>query len=415
MIQCIHHIFASKFSEMKQFISGIIIVIGITSSGLAQMSPYKFGQGLNVLGKDSSFSMKAAFRFQNLFDNSWTISGDDFGKVEELKSKFMVRRARFKFDGFAYTPKLKYKFEIGLSNRDISHDGDAYFGKGASIIYDAYVQWNFYKGFSLQAGQAKLPGNRERVISSANMQFVDRSILNAAFNLDRDIGIMLIHDGRIGKARTKLIAALSQGAGRNVTSGNFDGYEYTFRGELLPFGSFTSKGDYFGSDLVREEKPKLSIGASYDYNEKSVRSRNNLGGFLVIPDAKYKNISTGFIDMMFKFKGFSFMGEYAIRATHDRDAQLYDINNVVIGKYTTGAAINLQAGYLFQSNYELAFRYAQVNPQNSIVGNREKQYMIGLSRFVVGHKLKVQTDIGYYEKENKDDALAWRVQMEIHF
>lgn len=400
---------------MKQFVVGVLMSVGICSQSIAQMSPYKFGEGLNVMGKDSSFSMKASFRFQNLFDNTWTISGDDFGKVEELKSKFMVRRARFKFDGFAYTPKLKYKFEVGLSNRDIQHDGDAYFGKGASIIYDAYVSWNFYKGFSLQAGQAKLPGNRERVISSANMQFVDRSILNAAFNLDRDVGVMLIHDGKLGKAKTKLIVALSQGEGRNVIAGNFNGYEYTFRGEILPFGTFTSKGDYFGSDLCREEKPKLSIGISYDYNEKSVRSRNNLGKFLVVDDAIYKGVSTGFVDMMFKFKGFSFMGEYAIRATADRNAQLYDVNDAVVGTYFTGAAINLQAGYLFKSNYELAFRYSQVNPQNTLVGNNEKQYLIGFSKFVVGHKLKVQTDIGYYEKANKDDALAWRIQMEIYF
>lgn len=397
-----------------------IIIIGtvclvFVNPLFSQMSAYTFGDGLNVVGKDSSFSMSAAFRFQTLLDNSWTVNGDDLNDIGNLESKMLVRRARFKFDGFAYSPKLKYKFEVGLSNRDITNDGDAYFGKGPSLIYDAYVVWNFYKRFSLQAGQGKLPGNRERVISSGNMQFVDRSILNSAFNLDRDIGLMLIHDGSIGKVKTKLVAAISQGAGRNVISGNYGGYEYTFRGEILPFGIFKSKGDYSGGDLEREEKPKLAIGGTFDYNEKTVRTRNNLGRFLVTSDAQYKSVMTGFADFMFKYKGLSLMGEYAIRGTDDHDANLYDASNNIIGVYTTGAALNIQAGYLFKSNYEIALRYTKVNPQNSLVGNNEQEYTLGFSKYVVGHNLKIQTDIGYLQQANGDDAIGWRIQMDICF
>ena len=55
------------------------------------------------------------------------------------------------------------------------------------------MKWNFYKNFELWFGQAKLPGNRERIVSSGNLQFVDRSILNAGFNIDRDLGIQFRH------------------------------------------------------------------------------------------------------------------------------------------------------------------------------------------------------------------------------
>ena len=37
--------------------------------------------------------------------------------------------------------------------------------------------WNFYENFELWAGQTKLPGNIERVISSGNLQQVDRSLI----------------------------------------------------------------------------------------------------------------------------------------------------------------------------------------------------------------------------------------------
>jgi phosphate-selective porin OprO and OprP len=33
-------------------------------------------------------------------------------------------------------------------------------------VLDAVAKWNFAENFSLWFGQAKLPGNRERVISS---------------------------------------------------------------------------------------------------------------------------------------------------------------------------------------------------------------------------------------------------------
>ena len=56
-----------------------------------------------------NYKIKAAFRFQNLYTGEWNIRNDDFNYVEGLESNFLVRRARLKFDGWAYTPKLKYK------------------------------------------------------------------------------------------------------------------------------------------------------------------------------------------------------------------------------------------------------------------------------------------------------------------
>lgn len=53
-----------------------------------------------------------------------------------------------------------------------------------------------------------------------------------------------------------------QGEGRNVTSENLGGYQYTSRIELLVLGLFTKKGDNVGGDLVREENIKLSIAAT---------------------------------------------------------------------------------------------------------------------------------------------------------
>ena len=60
------------------------------------------------------------FVFKNLFISEWAVEDETggSGNLEDYESNFLIRRARLKFDGYAYTPKLKYKFELGLSNRD---------------------------------------------------------------------------------------------------------------------------------------------------------------------------------------------------------------------------------------------------------------------------------------------------------
>ena len=148
----------------------------------------KFGKGLfNLVGKDSTYTMKIGARMQFLSTNNWTVED---GSLNNPESNFLVRRARLKFNGFAFSPKLKYKIELGLSNRDIS--GASEFTSNAPrYILDAVVKWNFHENFELWFGQTKLPGNRERVISSGNLQQVDRSLLNSRFNIDRDLGIQL--------------------------------------------------------------------------------------------------------------------------------------------------------------------------------------------------------------------------------
>ena len=106
---------------------------------------------------------------------------------------------------------------MGLSNRDIS--GASEFTSNAPrYILNAFIRWNFYKNFTLQAGQGKLPGNIERVISSGNLALVDRSLLNSKFNIDRDLGIQIRHKSNLGGGflmREKF--SISQWEGRNVT------------------------------------------------------------------------------------------------------------------------------------------------------------------------------------------------------
>ena len=377
----------------------------------AQETPApKFGKGLfNLVGQDSSWTMKVGARFQFL---ATSLMQDG----ESPNTSFLIRRARLKFDGFAVSPKLEYKLELGLSNRDMS-GVSAFTGNTPLYVMDAVLKYNFYENFELWVGQTKLPGNRERVISSANMQQVDRSILNARFNIDRDIGFQLRHHFTISDHFVvKEIFALSQGEGRNVVTGNLGGHQYTGRIELLPMGNFTGNGDYSGSDLKREQTPKLALGVSYDHNNNAVRNRSNQGSYMVTDNGFYEtNINTLFIDAMLKYKGFSLMAEYADRDAKDPIAKNSD-GTETGAIVQVGKGLNLQSGYLFKNNWEVSGRYSTVELDKTITGvDPEKQYTLGLSKFIVGHSLKVQTDISLIDVANRGDEVLYRLQFDIHF
>ena len=370
----------------------------------------KFGKGIfNIVGQDSSWTMKVGARFQ--FLASSLIQNE-----ENPESNFLIRRARLKFDGFAVSPKLEYKIELGLSNRDISGVSE-FTGNTPRYVMDAVLKYNFYQNFTLWVGQTKLPGNRERVISSANMQQVDRSILNSRFNIDRDIGFQLRHHFTIfDHFVVEEIFALSQGEGRNVVTGNLGGHQYTGRIELLPMGNFTGSGDYSGSDLKREATPKLAVGISYDHNNNAVRTRSNQGSYMEIDNGFYEtNINTWFIDAMFKYKGFSLMAEYADRDAKDPIAKNSD--GTATGDIVQiGEGINIQSGYLFKNNWEVSGRYSSVELNEDITGAApEHQYTFGVSKFIVGHSLKIQSDVSLIDIPNQEDKILFRLQFDIHF
>jgi len=376
----------------------------------------KFGKGLyNVIAADSSWSMKFGARFQTLFIGSTDIN--DQGEFTNSNSNFLIRRSRLKFDGFAYSPKLQYKLELGLSNRDISGVGPETRNTNR-IILDAVLKYNFYKNFSVWLGQTKLPGNRERVVSSGNLQFVDRSLVNSRYNIDRDMGIQLRHHFTLGENFIiREMFAISQGEGRNITAGNLGGYDYTARVEFLPFGKFKKKGDYTGSDTRREDEPKLAVGVTYDMHDRAVRERGNTGSFMYNDGGYFEtDINTLMADLMFKYKGFSIMSEYAdkqadeIFATNNDSARTRTGGSVVAG---TGFVF--QAGYLFESNWEIAGRYTTIDLAKELNTEVTNQYTLGGSRYFVGHKLKIQADISYTTQKGSNDNLMYRMQFDLHF
>lgn len=407
----------------------ILLVLIFTSINIySQKSESKvlrpLGKGIiNYTAQDSSWSAKMNLRFQTLFSYGNNIS-PNIGLTDSY-SNAMIRRARLKFSGYAFSPKLKYKLELGQSSRDIGGFIDEYHKNAPGLVFDAVVFWNFAKGFNLWVGQTKLPGNRERVISSGSLQLVDRSLLNSRFNIDRDIGLQLHHKWSIGDPMTSFVMkekfSISQGEGRGVVIDNIGGYSYTGRIEILPFGEFDKKGkdDYVSSSFKRTKTSKLAFAIGGDFNDRAARTFASRGIFMENDSERgfyTTNITTIFIDLMYKYKGWSFMAEYADRVAEDAIAKNID-GSETGAVVMEGNSVNIMGGHLFRTNWEITGRVTKVNYKDRYTISKsvfdETQYTLGISKYFAGHNLKLQADFSYKDTDTKDGGVLGRIQLEL--
>ena len=107
------------------------------------------------------------------------------------------------------------------------------------------------------------------------------------------------------------------------------------------------------------------------------------------------------------------MTEYADKAATDNDPVVMESNSIA-GTYYTGTGISMQAGYMFKNNYEIAARYTAISP-DEVVDQKDNRYTLGLNKYIVGHKLKIQTDFTYRDREESNDQLTYRLQVDLHF
>jgi hypothetical protein len=394
------------FYAFKALVVIIILATGSLSATAQQVSPtpyFTYGKGLGIISPDSLFMLNIRFRMQNRL--ALTTESETNLDIDQVEAR--TRRLRLRFDGFIYTPNLTYVIQLAFTRADMDFDDTGF----PNVIRDAMVLYNFNEHFAVGLGQTKLPGNRQRVNSSGDLQLPDRSIVNSTFNVDRDFGLQVYYNNAMGGLNYVLRAAISSGEGRNITSSD-RGLAYTARAELLPLGKFTNGGDYFEGDLAREPRPKVSLGVTYSSNQNAIRTGGQLGKFLYAA----RDIETNMIDFLFKYNGWAFAAEYLRRETNNPITTSDDGDQRYV---YVGHGQNFQGSYLFKKNYEVALRYSEVRPDKAIreLEERTRQYTIGGTRYIRGHRLKLQTDLTYEQNtwlggENLD-LNRWQVRFQI--
>ena len=375
---------------------------------LENLPNIEVGKGITFRPKDNSYELTIRFRMQNMvglhFNDKFSLS----------ETEAQIKRLRLRFDGYLFSPKFIYSIQLGFSPYDAENRPNGQM----NIIRDAIVYFRPNSDWNLGFGQTKLKTNRARINSSSALQFVDRSIVNSEFGGDRDFGFFgEYHYGTHEGFALAALASVTMGEGRNWGSSDVAGLDYTGRLELFPFGRFHAKGEYTEGDTEYEERVKLMIAGGYSFNHNAVLTQGFKGDML--PDGTSRNIGSYYADLVLKYRGFAFNADYMGRHLPGSGNPLFGDNGTFI---YTGCGVNVQASYLFDRKWEVALRNSTMMPDERVsplLGYRTwNQSTIGVTRYIIGHSLKVQLDLSYNYRDQftpapLDDRWSLRFQVEL--
>ena len=404
------------------FVIAFLIVNLSFSQGL-EMQSYKFGDGLRFVG-ESGQSIRLTGYAQPMAELK------NIDSVDLNSSRYRMRRLRLRIDGQTKDPRFKYRLQVDLSG--VSEIGEV----NEDPLMDAYIDYAPNNSFSVKFGQrTTYADNRELWMSSNSLQLVERSRLTSAFASIREFGVFVT--GRIKSGRGSFIRpylVLSNGDGKNVMGNDKGGLKIGGRIDYLPFGLFTNIGQFRQIDVMREQVPKLVVGAHYSHNSGISSRRGRYSGRIIylnnndeesLPDyTKYG------VDFLFKYRGFSALGEYVkstatvptditqrIRSsngtitsdflapyTDGNNGDLNDMINYVKGRMMLGSAYNFQLGYLFKNNFSIDGRYTHLNAdENSFMNNatfynRPNYYTLGVTKLSGrNYGFKIQASLTYVD------------------
>jgi len=327
--------------------------------------------------------------------------GEEDGIEEE--AGFQIRRARLKLDGHAYRPWLKYKMEYGIA---------------ASVLLTWQMDMERREDVGLRVGQYKVLYNRERLDSSGKLQFVDRSIVNSPFTVDRQSGLTVrgwLSKGTRGDSMYAFGVFTGTGRGGSLDEDRRPMYtgrwQWNFLKRDLPF----SEGD-----LKRRTEPAASFALAASSNRSAFTRFSSSGGgqlpgFEPGEPGQYK-LQQWMAELAYHYRGLSIQGEYHWKRIDDR---VNDQISELWGFYA-------QAGYFFHevfesfpSPLELAVRIANVDSLDGIEIPADKEATVAANWFFIGHNNKLTIDVSRLESTlaagNEDKGWRARLQWDISF
>ena len=305
------------------------------------------------------------------------------------KGSFRIRRAKFKLEGWFYRPSLEY--ELQLNWPDVNSTPPSQF------LEDANLDWDLSRGnakaFRLRFGQFKAPFGRQQLTSSGAQQFVDRGIQDGRFNPARETGLALW--GTLGGNRLDYRAMISNGNGRSQTANDNSRYLYTARVMWQAVGN--ARMNQWGSGPLLTEGDLgdsaagalLAVAAQVGHNDR----------FNATTGTDLKDRTWG-LDYTFKYKGFATVGEAAFRDSTPETGTDFDQKGFL-----------LQASYAWKapgiagaSFWEVAGRYAWIDPSTRVGGNAQKEWGAAFNYYYNRHNLKVQADWRHVEDAAADSG-----------
>ncbi len=373
----------------------------------AQLEPnnhqveFELGQGLNFRFQENAYQFKISgmMQPQALYEE---VEGSEYALF--LNS----RRTYLNFSGTAREEKLSFFMQMDFSDN--------------SPLLDAWVAYHPWENWSIALGQKQNVGNnREMLIMENYLSFPDRSLLSRSLsNSGREMGVFLEAKLKAGNMLFVPQLSLTSGDGRNsfgTDSRDVDrgGVKYSGRLDFYPLGEFEGGSLRSIADVEHQSQLRMVLGIAGSYNDGASgavgESHGDFTLYNAIGESQLPDYRQWFADLLMKYRGFSFLGEFGIASATSLEA-LY-LNQSLedpllatqIGEYLAlGSAYNLQLGYVTKGGYGLDLRYSAVQTEfelnNRVLLPSSTAYSIGLSKYLKGHSLKLQSIFSLLEPAN---------------
>ena len=377
---------------------------------LLNLPNIEVGKGVTFRPKNDSYEMTLRFRMQNMvglsFDRNMGLTSTDA----------QVKRLRLRFDGYIFSPKIVYSIQLGFSSYDTEPVPNGEGGTNMNLIRDAIVYYVPSPKWNIGFGQTKIKANRARVNSSSALQFIDRSIVNSEFGGDRDFGFFGEYNyGDFDSFALSAKGSVTLGEGRNFNSSDVSGFAYTGRLELYPCGRFHSNGELLEGDVAGEDNVKIMLAGAYTFNNNALRTQGMKGALFSDP----RNIGSYYVDFILKYRGFAFVTDFMGRHCPSPIVSDPAAGNGSPAFIYTGSGLNVQTSYLFDKKWEVALRNSTMLPDAAVqtfLGYASwNQSTIGVTRYLIGHSLKIQMDLSYNyrNKAVTPDYDRWMLRFQV--
>jgi hypothetical protein len=344
-----------RLSELDRSIADYLAQGG---DGMGANVTYKKGRGFGFASGDGLFSMSLGGVFQ--FEYSY-VDIEDYRDT----NNFDIDDNRIILQGHAFDPGLTYYFE--------------YCADGLVQLLDAYVDYNVCDWTNLRAGQFKTPFGRQHLVHESDREFFGLGPVAAAFNPDRDLGLMF-HDvteaGDCPLGIVEYALGIWNGEGRNAGGNDNNEVAWAARLGVYPLGFIP----YVEGDWDKSQDLKFGIAGAYG---RHVTAPVNNG-------VKFDGYE---LDGVLTWMGLFLTGEYFYGHVDLPQAMEPNITND--GWYA-------QAGYMVpDSQIELVGRYGKVDIDNDMKGVDDfSEWAVGFNYYMDGHFWKIGTYIGRYASDS---------------
>ncbi|SER78933.1 Phosphate-selective porin O and P [Nitrosomonas sp. Nm51] len=367
---------------------------------------FSYGKhGFQFTTNDKKFSLAIQNRIQTRYSNPFDSDPRSIEDLERNESSFRIRRARTRLRGHAYWPWLKYYLQYDWSQ---------------PVLRDLNLTIEKFKWARLWVGRGKVVYNDERVSSSANQQFVNRSIVNDLFTVDRQQGVQLLGNLFPGTWHDiSYFAGVFTGLGVGENSNDDNRMMYSGR---LQWNALGGEMPFSQSDLEYHESPALGFAFAAATNRSRCtvfrtdsNSCRNLPGFEPGRDGQYR-LNQMMEEVRFKWRGFSLKHEMHWKEVIDT---LKSQNDPARKTNLIGGLV--QAGYFphyiipeIPKNLEFAGRYAFVDPNVDVGKDRQEEFSGIMTYFFNGHANKVNFQVSHLVVQGQSDQRFW-LQWDLTF